>query len=159
MIRTWLGNWFIKRGRKLGRSDSAEIAVTLSEHSINTTMVRPDKEEQAWDPDHYRHGCVFYAGYANPIKPIVNVTGELDDPDTARLTASAGEEAEEEDGEAEAQGELISSVRYRDYMRQDLISQLLNPREQWRLIAYGIIALCILIILNMALSASAAGLL
>jgi len=130
-------------------------------------MVVPQTDTVAWDADHFKYGCVFAEGYANPIKPIVDYNEDLEEPDTIELAEDADKRQAAADGGGEEGGEvveanhveLISSPRYRDYMRQDLISQLLNPREQWKLIAYGVIALAILMVLNVALSAAAAGLL
>lgn len=137
-LRTWLGNLLLASGRKMARADGRELAVDLSNHSISIKMVRPDRDGMAWDPDLYRYGNVFMDGYANAIKPTVRRNKELEDPDEVDVEVS--EESEADGGHVE----MISSSRYADYMKQDLISQLLNPKEQWRLLAYGIIALGVL---------------
>lgn len=134
-LRTWLGNLLLNLGRKLARADGRELAVDLSDHSIGIKMAKPDTDELAWDPDLYHRGCVFVDGYANPIKPVVNRNKTLEDPDTI--------DAEQPENE-ERHVEMISSSRYGDYMKQDLISQILNPKEHWRLLAYGILGLLVL---------------
>lgn len=147
-VRSWLSNWMIGAGRKLGRGAGLELAVELSDHSIKASMVNPDSDEYAWDPDHYKYGNVFHADYANPLKVVVNTEKSLEDPDTAGLEESDPEQSSGESEDADDDGvqhaKLITSDRFAAYMRQDLISQLLNPREQWRLLAYGIIALGVL---------------
>lgn len=148
-IKTFLGNTLIGWGRRVGRGESSELAVELSEHSIDVKMVHTNTDARAWDSTLYKRGNVFVEGYANPIKPTVDYRKELEDPDTVDVVEGNGESQEvASDGGEETHVSLISSPRYRDYMRQDLISQLLNPREKLRLLAYGIIALGILIFLN-----------
>lgn len=154
-LRSYIANALIARGRSIGRSAGLEMKVELSDHSIDVAMADPDREDLAWDGDLYKHGNVFIHGYANPVKPTVNYNEALEDPDTVEVEGSDCEGAQSVAEDAHV--ELISSPRYRDYMRQDLISQLLNPREQWRLLAYGIIALGILMLPTMILSAAAAG--
>lgn len=138
-IRTYVSNALIGFGRKLGRKAGAELVVELSEHDIKLGMVSPDDSERAWDDTLYKHGNVFVDGYANPIKPKVRHNKDLETPDT--IDVEEGEETEVED---DTHVKLISSPRFGAFMRQKLISELLNPREQWRLIVYGIIALGVL---------------
>lgn len=150
-LRTKIANWGIGFFRKLGRKPGeSELAVELSDHSINVRMVETDTEQRAWDDNLYRYGNVFIDGYANPIKPSVEYNEELEDPDTVDV-----EEGSAEDSDSHV--ELISSPRYRDYMRQDLIGQLLNPREQWRIIAYAVIGLALIMAINLVVTLSAAG--
>lgn len=128
MIRTYLGNWMISTGRSLARSDGREMAVTLSEHSIGATMVDPSEDATAWDEDLYRHGNVFYRGYANPIKPRVNHNDKLENPD--EIDNAHATEVDE------GHVKLISSSRFGDFMRQNLIGELLNPRSHWKMVMY-----------------------
>jgi hypothetical protein len=143
-IRATIPNALIGWGRRLGNSLGCEIAVELNDHSIQTEMVVPNKETRAWDSDLYRKGNVFVGSYANPIKPRVEYHEDLEDPD--EITHVEGEPDTPPEGESETDGgedvghvQLISSPRYRDYMRQDLISQLLTPSEQWKLIMYAVL--------------------
>ncbi len=132
-----IGNVFIGFGRKIGRSLGYELAVVSSSHSLQAKLEPPDKSNRAWDPDLYRHGNLFVEGHANAIKPRVEYHKELENPNQVEVEKS---DVKDEDTHTD----IISSPRYREYMRQDLIEQLLNPREQWRLLAYGIIALGVL---------------
>lgn len=135
MIRNWIASKALNFGRLIGRMVGAELVVEVSEHSIDTSMEVPNKMKRAWDPDLYKRGQVYYSDYANPIKPTVTVEDDLADEDTVEL---------EEAGEGDTDGPhvaVISSSRYRKYMRQDLISQLLTPKVWWRLITYAIIVL------------------
>lgn len=154
-FRTWMATWLLSNARLIGRYLGTELVVETSDHSIKTTMETPDKSSRAWDDNMYRYGQLYIKGYANPVKPSVEYHEDLRDPDTATL-----EEMRTDGGEGdypELHTELISSPRYREYMRQDLISQLLNPREQWRLIAYAVIGLALLMVANVVISLSAAG--
>jgi hypothetical protein len=104
-------------------------------------MEKQDKTERAWDDSLYKRGNLFVDGYANPIKPKVRYNKDLENPNTIDVQEGDTPDDREPEDDSTNHLELISSPRYREYMRQDLISQLLNPQEQWRLIVYGIIAL------------------
>lgn len=158
MLRAWLSNKFIGFGRRMGRNDGRELMVDLSEHSIHVEMVDPESDTLAWDGSLYRHGNVFLKGYANPIKPTVERHDTLDEPDRAELNETDSEGAQ--DGTADADGghvKLISSARFGEFMRQQLIESLLNPREQWRLLMYGLIAVGALQIMTWAIVLYATG--
>jgi len=150
----------------IGQSIGLKQKVEISDHTVSVELTLPDQDTRAWDKDHFRHSNVFMKGYANPIKPVVRHHPNLEEKDTVHLQAQsetlqheANQTAEDEDNHADEESEtedssddthvsLISSSRYRDYMRQDLVSQLLTPQEQWKLIAYGILALGMLLFLN-----------
>lgn len=157
-IRESVATFAINLARRFGRALGCELVVELSDHSIETSMEHPDKEKRAWDSHLYKKGQVFIKGYANPIKPSAQYNKELENPDTVdaktSVVADGGEEIEDQ-----THVELISSPRYREYMRQDLISQVLNPREQWRLIFFAVLGVLGFLLINIALSASAAGIL
>lgn len=154
-VRSVLGTWFLNAGRKLGRMFGTQLVVEASNHSLETSMEVPGKEKRAWDPSMYKRGQMYIHGYANPVKPQVNYNEELTDPDTTTLKEKIADEEEHDN----AHTQLISSPRYREYMRQDLISQLLNPREQWRLIAFAVIALAVLQVATLVVGLAAAGVL
>jgi hypothetical protein len=157
-IRTTIANTLISTGRSLGRSGDAELAVDVSDHSISVAMEEPDKTQRAWDSNLYRRGNLFIDGYANPVKPSVQQHKELATPDEAKVIEGQPEDDSPPDDD-EPHVDLIASPRYRAYMRQDLISQLLNPRAQWRLIAYAVIALAVFMAVNIVVSLAAAGVL
>lgn len=117
-------------------------------------MEVPNKNERAWDPNLYKNGQLYHAAYANPIKPKVNHDTDLETPDTIDVNKSG---VATDGGKTDAHVQLISSSRYREYMRQDLISQLLNPREQWKILVYVLIGVLILVVANVLISLSAAG--
>ena len=154
-LRTWIANGLIARGRKLGRSAGAELAVKQSGHSINARMVNPNSEEIAWDHDLFRHGNLFYEGYANPVKLVAKQNEGVEDPDTVEKV-DGDAECTEQDAET-SEAKVISSKRYGAYMQQHLIEQLLNPREHWKMIVYAVIGLAMLQVLTLALAAAAAG--
>ncbi len=121
-----------------------KLRVIISDHSVKIKFVRPDKDTRAWDTNLFKNANVFVKGYANPIKPTVEHNSKLENPDTIdHREGEPDEETSETDG-SDREVSLIASSRYRDYMRQDLVSQLLTPKEQWKLIAYGVLAVGIL---------------
>lgn len=144
-------------GRSIGRSFGYELVVELSDHSINIKMVNPnDTDARAWDDNLYRHGNVFLSGYSNPVKPRIEQHSELKTPDKAQLHKTVGITDGGSDVE-HVHTNLISSSRYRAYMRQDLISQVLNPQEQWKKLFYAVIGTAIISALALIVSASGAG--
>lgn len=151
-----VANKFIGFGRKLGRNFGYRMAVDQSGHTLQAHMVNPNAGDRAWDPDMFRHGNLFISGYANPVKLSIDYEPELEEPSTVDVKES---DVVETDGGEEAHKAVISSPRYREYMRQDLIAQLLNPEEQWKKLMYAILAVIGLSIMNTALAASAAGVL
>lgn len=135
-----------------------ERCIEVSDHSIEIGLEKPNKTTRAWDSNLYKRGNLFLAGYANPIKPRADYDTSLENPDT--IEHVEGEPYDDTDAETDTDGahvQLISSSRYREYMRQDLISQLLTPQEQWKLIAYIVGALGVLMLINVVISLAAAG--
>lgn len=159
-IRASIATTALNFARSLGRTLGCELVVETSQHSLATSMQVPgETDSKAWDPDLYKSGQIFYAGYANPIKPTVTRHTELEDPDQVDVLEGDAEQAEQtiSEDDDERHAELISSARYRKYMRQDLISQLLTPRERWRLIAFAIIGLGALQFIAIAVTLWATG--
>jgi hypothetical protein len=153
MIREFIANSLISAGRMLGQTTGLQLAVELSEHSITIEMEQPDESNRAWDTSLYKHGNVFLDGYANPIKPAVDQQTGLENPDHVE----EGESDSEGDGSDGPHTQLISSGRYRDYMRQDLISQLLTPESRWNKMLYGLIAVAALQFLGIIITLYATG--
>lgn len=143
----------------MGQSVGLELAVELSEHSIEIEMEKPDEDTRAWDPDLYSNGNVFVQGYANPIKPRVQYNQALEEPSTIDVTEGDGEGVQDDTDDTDdgPHLELISSGRYRDYMRQDLISQLLTPDAQWKLIAYAVLGMLVLQFIGIIVTLYATG--
>jgi hypothetical protein len=141
-----------------------ELVVELSEHSIEIDLERPNKDKRAWDSSLYKTGNVFLSGYANPIKPVARSSPKLENHDKAELIEGEGEETdgeEEQDTEHEdtdtVEAAVIASGRFKTYMKQDLISQMLTPNRQWKLVAYAVGVLALLVLVNVFISMSAAG--
>lgn len=180
-VRTYLGNTLIGLGRSIGRKEGAsELAVTVSDHSIKARMVDISEKEMAWDHDLYRHGNLFYQSYANPVKIKVNHNPGLDNKDTVGLQEgdASVQQGHEDDGdgsdplvegdadyssqertadESEQHKEVMSSNRYQMLAKQNIISQMVNPQEQWRILMYLIIGTLITAFISVIMSASAAG--
>lgn len=146
-LRETLATTMLNTARSMGRILGTELVIECSEHSIETSMETPEQDDRAWDSNLYKHGQMFYSGYSNPIKPTVDVNKSLEEPDTVDI--EEGTEGDENDAEG-PHTELISSARYRAYMRQDLISQLLTPKEQWQMLAYGLLVLGVFQLLTVA---------
>lgn len=136
-------NWLLDFALALGDQVGLQRKVEVSDHSIDLSLQIPDHDERAWDTNMFRNGNLFVSGYANPIKPRTRHHKDLENPDTVEVEEGDVSDAEDAEGAETADDgphvELISSSRYRDYMRQDLVSQLLTPSEKWRLLAYGIL--------------------
>lgn len=156
MIRESIANGFIATGRTLGQLVGLQLAVEVSDHSISLSMEKVDKDTRAWDTNLYKNGNLFLKGYANPVKLRLIQNEGLENPDT--VDVEDGETDSEAHEEAEEQNaEVIASSRYRDYMRQDLISQLLTPESRWNMLVWGILALGALVFFNMILTLYATG--
>jgi len=95
--------------RGLSRALGNELAVIVSEHKIKLKMVDPDKTSRYWDTQMFSYGNLYFEDYANPIKPK--------HPDTE-------EQAKESLGL-----ELISSERYKSFMEQNLITDIINEGQ------------------------------
>lgn len=163
MIRETIANSLIAAGRLVGKMSGLELAVELSDHSIEAKMEQPDTDKRAWDPTLYKSGNLFISGYANPIKPQVTSNQDLDTPDTVDVREGESDEnvddpqLESADDEDEPHAYLITSGRYREYMRQDLISQLLTPESRWNLLVWAVVGLGALLFFNMILMLWATG--
>ena len=81
-----------------------DLEIVVDDHEIEFSFVdSEDLDRRAYDGDHYVNGNIFRDGYANPIKPV------LDD--------------------AEDEVELIRSDRYKDYMNQKLVREMVKATE------------------------------
>lgn len=162
--RSRIATGLLNYARKMGQSLGCELVIEVSDHSIETSMEVPNKHRWGWDSNLFKRGQLFIKGYANPIKPIARKTRHPKKPDRLALEegesdpeplADGGENPQAEDPGAEF--ELIPSYRYREHQDQHLISQLVNPSEQWRMLVYGIIGLGALIFFNIIIVLYATG--
>lgn len=139
-IRTTIANQLIGVGRKLGRNPGeSELKVSVSDHDIKVKMVDTDKQDHAWDHDLYKSGGIFYRGHANPLKIRLNQKEGMAEKDTVEL-----EESEQDDSDNNTHVEVMSSNRYRKFMYQSLIQDLVNPTENWKKLVYGLIGVGVL---------------
>lgn len=146
-------NMMLATAEAMGSAMGLKRKVEISDHSVTVEWTTPDQDSRAWDLDLFKRTNVFVRGYANPIKPVVDYHEQLENPDTVDVEGS--DVADDETGGEDDDGphvSLISSARYRDYMRQDLVSQLLTPQEKWRLLAYGILGLGIVLFVQMVIT-------
>ena len=163
-FRTAIANSFIVTGRTLGQLLGLEVAVIQSDHSLAIQMESPDQSKRAWDSNLIKSGNLFLADYANPVKLTVKRHSDLEEPNTVGL--EEGNNGELPDGETvegdvehgeEEQPQVITSGRYREFMRQDLISQLLTPESRWNLLVWAVVGLGALQFTSMLLTLWATG--
>lgn len=147
----WLSNLAMSRARRLGQWLGCELVVEVSDHSIEVSMEVPDKSRRAWDSSLWKNGQLYLKGYANPIKPVPRPSDEPGEDDVDVETS----EVPKSDGGGSVG--IEPSWKYKEFMAQKIISQLLNPQEEWRKIVYGIIALGALQFLTMILVLYATG--
>lgn len=139
---TGLATWFVRKGRGMGRLFGRELVVEQGEHDLKLSMEKPDNDARAWDSSMFKRGQVFVEGYSNPVKVSIDHNPGIDQKDTVDVTESeTGEDDDEESGESDDRVEVIASPRYQQFMEQELISQLLNPEEQWNKLLYGMLAI------------------
>lgn len=151
MIRDSIANGFISAGRTLGQILGLQLAVEVSDHSIELSMEHVEKDTRAWDTNLYKNGNLFIKGYANPVKLRLEQNEGLENPDTVDVEDGDTEADTADDSEEDHEAAVIASSRYRDYMRQDLISQLLTPESRWNLLVWAGIAIAGLQFINMIL--------
>lgn len=168
MIREFIANSLIAAGIALGSATGLQKVVELSDHSIQIEMEQPDESNRAWDQSMFKNGNVFINGYSNPVKPRVRQHTGLENPDVAEVEEGEPGDVDVDQPQLEAGGDdssdetdthaqLITSSRYRDYMRQDLISQLLTPESRWNKMLYGIIAVAALQFMTIIITLYATG--
>ena len=145
-FRTQIASGLLSNARKIGESLGCEPVIEVSEHSIKMSMEVPDKSKRAWDSDLYESGQLFYEGYANPVKLRVNQTQNPKQPDTLESPKPLP------DGGEEKNLEVIPSYRYRQHMDQHLLSQLVNPTQQWTLLLYAILGVGGLVVLSIIIT-------
>ncbi len=103
-ISKGMAEFLISLGMGIAELFDYKLKVVLDKHEISIEVVNPDEiEDVAYEKDHYVNGNLFIDGYSNPIKPVLD--------------------------KAEDKLELISSDRYKDYMRQDLVKNLIKSTE------------------------------
>lgn len=143
MVRDRLATLGMSLARSFGRALGCELVVDCSEHSLEIAMEVPGESGRAWDHDLYRKGQMYYQGYANPFKPVIdpsNTRGEHDQMDVEESEdASGGASSDDESGGSDAEIGMMPSSRYRQYLDQHLISELVRPEERWKLLVYGIL--------------------
>lgn len=140
MVRSEVATVVMGVARSFGRTLGCELVVDASETSLEISMEKPDTQERAWDSNLYQSGNLFIDGYANPVRPEIvpaDDKGQLDDVDVTEGETDADESEESEVG-------LIPSHRYQTFMSQQMLSELMNPREQWKLIVYAVLGVAAL---------------
>lgn len=107
--------------RGVSRLFNNELAVIITPHKIKLRMMDPDSDAVAWDESHFTHGCIFFQGWANPIKPKVPDDNE------------SGLESEDID--------LIASDRYKKFMEQSLIDDIIDEGTESGWLSLELIAI------------------
>jgi len=86
-------------GEVMAKLGSYKRKVTLTPHKIKHEYVNPDESDLAWDDELYVNGNVFAENRANPV----------------RLQTDSGE--------------FISSERYKSFMKNKLVKELIRTTE------------------------------
>lgn len=90
-----------------------ELDVIVDEHEIKLEMISPDSEEaelRAWDDQMFYQGNMHLEGVANPIKP--------ESPQNETF------------GDDEEEPEWIYSEKYKDYMENKLIEDIVYEGKE-----------------------------
>lgn len=154
-LRTGLANGVMSMARSVGNLLGCEVAVMAGGQELDINMVRPSTDgELAWDDTMYVAGNLYHDKYANPVKLTANVNASLEDPDTVGVEASDDIDVDQSD---EPHVSVISSERYKLYMVQDLVSQLLNPSERLKQIAIVMAIMGAFVLLQFVLILAIAG--
>lgn len=90
--------------RGIMRELNLETEIVLTEHEIKIKAVNPEETEKNWDDSLYRHGNLYFRDFANPI----DFKREDVKPDNY---------------------ELITSERYKTFMEQSLIDDMLQASK------------------------------
>jgi hypothetical protein len=88
--------------RGIARTFGYELKIVLTDHKILLKFDNPDREGSCWDKSHWTYGNIFIEGYANPVKPSIT-----------------------EDDKTE----MITSDRYKTFMEQSLIDDMLQASK------------------------------
>lgn len=95
----------IAMSRSIGKMFGYELAVIISEHSIKLQMVNPDnKVDRAYDDNTFVSGNIFVKDFANPLS-----------------IKKISEAYEEQD--------FITSERYKKFMEQSLIDDIVRSSK------------------------------
>lgn len=137
---TTLATWFVRTGRSIGRLFGRELVIEQSDHSIQLYMEKPNNDERAWDGSMFKRGQIFVEGYANPVKHVVTHNPGFENKDVVDSEEGNVDDDDTDDDDT-ANSEVIASPRYQQYMEQELISQLLNPKSQWDKLVYGMLGI------------------
>jgi len=143
-LRTAVASWLVGTSISIGRSLGADVAVTLDNQTVDVDMVVPGSEDgRVWDGELYAKGMVYYAGYANPIKPVVSKDSDVEKRDTALVYTN-------DDGGPYT--EMMVSERYKTHMSNHMISELVTPDEKWNKVVLGMVLLGALIMVSSLIS-------
>lgn len=97
-------NWLLGLAVGVANLLGMKLMITIDEHRIDVELVKPDKlRERVWDSSHYVNGNIYVKGYGNPIKPLLD--------------------------KAENKVELVSSERYKNFMRMKILKELIKTAE------------------------------
>ena len=91
--------------RSTARLFNYELKIVLTEHKIKVKFDKPDREENCWDDSHWIRGNIFLKGIANPINIKKSDVKESEDV------------------------EIITSDRYKTFMEQSLIDDMLQASK------------------------------
>lgn len=149
-LRSLIASGALNTGRKIGHALGCELVIETSPHSLETSMEPPNKTNRAWDPDFWKSGQLYVAGYANPVKPVVERHIDQGDQDQVKVQSDDLEDDERHTA-------IVSSTMYRTYQDQHLASELILPSEQWKRIFYAVVGLGLLMMFSLGVQVMGSG--
>lgn len=97
-------NWILGLAVGVASLLGYKLMVSVDEHRIDVELTKPEElRERIYDTSHYVNGNIYRKGYANPIKPLLDKAGK--------------------------KVELVSSERYKEFMRMKILKELIKTAE------------------------------
>jgi len=98
---TRLENFALGVAKTIAQLKGSELSYRITEHSIDTSFVKPQNtDSRVWE-DNYNEGCIYIGNYANPVEITIP-------------------ENENEDYN------LVTTQKYKTIMKQDAIREAFN---------------------------------
>jgi hypothetical protein len=132
-FRSTVATGALNYARSVGEKMGLRLAVEVDGGELKTSMEVPDTDVRAWDSDLFRKAGLFIKGYANPVKPVVTRNPEPKEPDDLEADGAPADDSKVFD--------VVPSYRYREHQDQSVLSELVNPTEQWKTIVYLVLGM------------------
>lgn len=141
-VRNAIATSILGAARSFGNALGCELKIEESQHSLHTSMVVPETDTMAWDPDHFKAGNYYIRGHANPVKHAVR---DPEDPHGQKAVAVP----DAVNAETESEVELVPSRRYQEYQDQHVISQMAQPEQHYTTMFYLLLGILGLVMITL----------